>query len=318
MRRFVATVNRIETVKKLRKTFDALGSLGSTVQVRQSAENVKSVAESDVILLWCAFLFLPPLTSALFLSFQPYKPNLSPSPRLLLTAANPNSPPSSSSPPACPKRLKANSSSPSSPEQRSLKCASGSRRAARLSGLCRIRRRRCVFAFLIPFSFPPCDDETDACRGRLNADPGGYDRHLFPRRRRLEDDRQPRDSHRPLHPAGQDSLHGREGSSLFLSLSTFAFPFPPSSLKGRAERVEESDKVGRTLTPSPSISLHRKQHFDAVTAVCGSGPAFVCVVLEAMADGGVMMGLPRSEALELAAQSAFSLLSSLELSSEQG
>lgn len=39
-----------------------------------------------------------------------------------------------------------------------------------------------------------------------------------------------------------------------------------------------------------------------MTAVAGSGPAFVCVVLEAMADGGVMMGLPRSEALELAAQ----------------
>lgn len=49
-----------------------------------------------------------------------------------------------------------------------------------------------------------------------------------------------------------------------------------------------------------------KQHFDAVTAVCGSGPAFVCVVLEAMADGGVMMGLPRTEAIELAAQSEFS------------
>lgn len=39
-----------------------------------------------------------------------------------------------------------------------------------------------------------------------------------------------------------------------------------------------------------------------MTAVCGSGPAFVCLVLEAMADGGVMMGLPRSEALEFAAQ----------------
>lgn len=46
-----------------------------------------------------------------------------------------------------------------------------------------------------------------------------------------------------------------------------------------------------------------EKHFDAVTAVCGSGPAFICLVLEAMADGGVMMGLPRSEALELAAQS---------------
>jgi pyrroline-5-carboxylate reductase len=48
-----------------------------------------------------------------------------------------------------------------------------------------------------------------------------------------------------------------------------------------------------------------EKHFDACTALSGSGPAFACVVLEAMADGGVMMGLPRAEALELAAQSAF-------------
>jgi len=45
-----------------------------------------------------------------------------------------------------------------------------------------------------------------------------------------------------------------------------------------------------------------EKHFDACTAVSGSGPAFACIFLEAMADGGVMMGLPRAEALELAAQ----------------
>lgn len=45
-----------------------------------------------------------------------------------------------------------------------------------------------------------------------------------------------------------------------------------------------------------------EKHFDAVTALAGSGPAFYTLFLEAMADGGVMMGLPRPEALELAAQ----------------
>ncbi|PFH52407.1 hypothetical protein AMATHDRAFT_2142 [Amanita thiersii Skay4041] len=45
-----------------------------------------------------------------------------------------------------------------------------------------------------------------------------------------------------------------------------------------------------------------EKHFDACTALSGSGPAFACIFLEAMADGGVMMGLPRTEALELAAQ----------------
>ena len=46
-----------------------------------------------------------------------------------------------------------------------------------------------------------------------------------------------------------------------------------------------------------------EKHFDACTALSGAGPAFACIFLEAMADGGVMMGLPRAEALELAAQS---------------
>ena len=51
-----------------------------------------------------------------------------------------------------------------------------------------------------------------------------------------------------------------------------------------------------------------EKHFDACTALSGSGPAFACIFMEAMADGGVMMGLPRAEALELAAQSLFSKL----------
>jgi len=41
---------------------------------------------------------------------------------------------------------------------------------------------------------------------------------------------------------------------------------------------------------------------DAVTGLGGSGPAFVYIMIEAMADGGVMMGLRRDVALEIAAQ----------------
>jgi pyrroline-5-carboxylate reductase len=52
--------------------------------------------------------------------------------------------------------------------------------------------------------------------------------------------------------------------------------------------------VGITETVDESM-------MDAVTALSGSGPAFVMLVIESMADGAVRAGLSRSTALELAA-----------------
>lgn len=60
-----------------------------------------------------------------------------------------------------------------------------------------------------------------------------------------------------------------------------------------AEKLFET--VGKTIVLS-------EKYIDAVTAVSGSGPAYIYMVIEAIADGGVLCGLPRDVAYTLAAQ----------------
>jgi pyrroline-5-carboxylate reductase len=45
-----------------------------------------------------------------------------------------------------------------------------------------------------------------------------------------------------------------------------------------------------------------EHHFNAITALSGSGPAYAYLIMEALADAGVRVGLPRALALELVAQ----------------
>ena len=52
------------------------------------------------------------------------------------------------------------------------------------------------------------------------------------------------------------------------------------------------------------IRVPEKQQ-DAVTAISGSGPAYIFYVVEAMIEAGVLLGLPRATATELAVQTLF-------------
>lgn len=63
----------------------------------------------------------------------------------------------------------------------------------------------------------------------------------------------------------------------------------------RAQRVFEA--VGQCVAVDES-------HFNAITALSGSGPAYQYLIMEALADAGVRVGLPRQLALKLVAQTA--------------
>jgi pyrroline-5-carboxylate reductase len=74
---------------------------------------------------------------------------------------------------------------------------------------------------------------------------------------------------------------------------------------GSAATAEDVALVDRLLIAVGRAFRLPESLLDAVTGLSGSGPAFVCVMIEALSDGGVRVGLPRDVATTLAAQTVF-------------
>jgi pyrroline-5-carboxylate reductase len=66
-----------------------------------------------------------------------------------------------------------------------------------------------------------------------------------------------------------------------------------------AEQMAVAQKIFQTVGRTVVVD---EKHMDAVTGLSGSGPAFLYIIIEALAEAGVNVGLPRDVATLLAAQ----------------
>lgn len=92
-----------------------------------------------------------------------------------------------------------------------------------------------------------------------------------------------------------------------------AMPNTPATLgagmtalvRGRYARPEHMALAERMFRTVGRVVQVDEKHMDAVTGLSGSGPAFLYIILEALAEAGVNVGLPRDVATQLAAQTMY-------------
>lgn len=92
-----------------------------------------------------------------------------------------------------------------------------------------------------------------------------------------------------------------------------AMPNTPAALgagvtalcRGRYATEQQLDLAQQIFATVGRVVVVDEKHMDAVTGLSGSGPAFLYIILEALAEAGVNVGLPRDTATLLAAQTAY-------------
>ncbi len=92
-----------------------------------------------------------------------------------------------------------------------------------------------------------------------------------------------------------------------------AMPNTPSALgagaaglcRGRYVKAEQMELAHRIFETVGRTVVVDEKHMDAVTGLSASGPAYIYIIIEALAEAGVKVGLSRDVATQLAAQTTF-------------
>jgi pyrroline-5-carboxylate reductase len=97
-------------------------------------------------------------------------------------------------------------------------------------------------------------------------------------------------------PAGARVIRAMPNTPALVGAGAAAFAAGSAARPGDAA-------IAQGILGSAGIALEVPEKLlDAVTGLSGSGPAYIYMVIEALSDGGVAMGLPRDVAMRLAAQ----------------
>lgn len=76
-----------------------------------------------------------------------------------------------------------------------------------------------------------------------------------------------------------------------------------TTICGGTHATEKHIAIAQRIFEAVGVCMELDEtHFNAVTSLAGSGPAYVFLIMEALADGGVRVGLPREAALRIVSQ----------------